>query len=220
MDRDNEDARTLIRAAVCAVPCSTAEPGQRGERPPQTRRALTGAHARRLPLGCGGRSPLCPGLFPLKRRSADRLSHFVSSVRSFIEMLRACSAASRFRSLRSPLRDLDPASAHPTMGNYGAHLGSNADHDLRSDRVEPCQASNINCVLLVSAKQQCAGSKPDHLVPKVERTVYDAQRTSRRIRASNSRNPARRSLARRGHVRHGSRQAAESVALDDRASTP
>jgi hypothetical protein len=33
-------------------------------------------------------------------------------------IIRACSAASRFRSLCSPLRDLDPASARPLLGFY------------------------------------------------------------------------------------------------------
>jgi hypothetical protein len=48
-DHENTGPHSRNSAAACAARCSTAEPGRRGERPQQSRAALTGARARRRP---------------------------------------------------------------------------------------------------------------------------------------------------------------------------
>ena len=64
--RGNLGRQTSGRATTRAAPCggqrTTAEPGRRGERPPQSGPALTGARcAPARSVGPGGRSPLRPG---------------------------------------------------------------------------------------------------------------------------------------------------------------
>jgi hypothetical protein len=59
----------------------------------------------------------------MRKRAAERQSPDPLRLSS----VRACSAGSRFRSLRSPLRDLDPASARPSEAHIGAGRTAEAE---------------------------------------------------------------------------------------------
>jgi hypothetical protein len=87
--RGRAKVRALIRTARCAVRCITAEPGQRGERPPRSGRALTGAHARR-PSARPWRS-----LPPLPRSRHDRCR-----AERLVECMSMIATASRLAPIR------------------------------------------------------------------------------------------------------------------------
>lgn len=74
-----------LSAAPCAARCDTAEPGQRGERPPRSGRASTGALARRPAASAGGRSPLRPGGVLLRVSVPHSQSHSARSMRSLLK---------------------------------------------------------------------------------------------------------------------------------------
>ena len=120
--RRHTSGRATTRAAPCGGQRTTAAPGRRGERPPQSGPALTGALARRpVSVGPGGRSPLRPGWCRRSSTTQDRNGtggHVRDLCHHAIDCGLSIESGASLRSRRSAAAALTNPAGSPCVGSY------------------------------------------------------------------------------------------------------